>query len=155
MKVSNPVTVTGDGNETQVTNKIKITKKSSVAIGTVVVVVIGIVAAILLGGNGGSPSNAIVGDWTHAGGNGITISFNKDGTYFGSDGSNSETGTYKIDDKKSLIVSYTVPTEYYWGIPVGGNQEATYEWNQTRGDDFWYISKDQLIFGGNIFVRVK
>ena len=68
MKVNSPVTVTGDHNETQVTNKIKLTKKSKIGttIGAVVIVAIVVVVALSGGGSGGgsgSPSALIGGVW--------------------------------------------------------------------------------------------
>ena len=152
MKANTPVNVTtgGDTNNvnvnTQVNQSSKINIKSSITIGTVVVVAIVAALGIWLGGNGGSPAKAMVGDWADEGYSEIAISFYKNGAYreYG------ETGEFMVRSDKSLFMQYTGLSNAFVD-----DRAYTYEWNSTKGRDTWYITEDRLTIGNDVYVRIK
>jgi len=122
-----------------VDNSRKKTTKISISIGTVVVIAVVAALAIWLGGNGGSPSKAIIGDWV-ASTSDLELSFYDDGTilYWGT------VGRYTIRSDNAL----------YMEFPSYGEAE-TYKWGENGGVDYWYVSGNTLKFDGEILNRVK
>ena len=110
----------------------------------VAVLVMGLVISVASSGSS-SPKKLIVGTWVCLD-DGDTFYFNKDGTYLNTYGAYRGSGTYKIDSKKALIVFDDNGDRY------------TYLWDLTKAindDVYWYVSKDQLIFEEDVFVRRK
>ena len=128
----------GKGNKVNVGNK-KSTK-ISISIGTVVVVAIVAVVAIWLGGNGGSPSKAIVGDWA-ASTSDFELSFYDDGTVlmWGD-----RVGRYTVRSDNALYMEF-----------ASYDETMTFKWSENKGEDYWYILGNTLSFDGEILNRVK
>lgn len=113
-----------------------------------VLVVGGIIYALLnSGGLSQSPQKLIVGDWIcYEYQKTTTISFYKDGTYLESYGSDWQiTGTYKINNKGLLTLSYD-------------DTKDVYQWDQARAindtnNEYWHVAKDYLIYEGEKYTK--
>jgi len=84
----------------------------------------------------------IVGDWVLIDDDNYSLSFFENGTFIESDGHQQKTYAYAIVSK-SLIIS------------DGEGTSGMCLWNQTqtRKDGSWYVSRDQLILGTDIYMK--